>query len=108
MKRPSGTDFCPACATKASAWTLLKARKRRVRCEHCGASLIVSGVRSAMLFDCLLAYPILVLMSIGAVYSNLIMGLVLLTVLSLASTCLSVKLFYRIHGIGEKMRITES
>lgn len=102
-----GTDNCPACGAPLSAWTLLMSRDRRIRCEHCGTSLMVSGVRSALIFDCLLAYPIVVLMSLGVIYSNLLAGLILFLPLSMAGTYLSMKMFYRVHYAGKKTPVKE-
>lgn len=103
-----GTDACPACGAEFSARALFKARDRRIRCENCETTLVVSGVRSALIFDCLLAYPIVVLMSLGAAYGNLLLGLVLLVPLSLAGTYLSIKIFYRLHYAGKKVTVKES
>lgn len=63
---------------------------------------MVSGIRSAMLFDCLLAYPIVLLVSLGAV-ANLLVGLILLLPLSVAGTYLSIKIFYRLHYTGKRV-----
>lgn len=97
-----GTDVCPACGAAFSVWTLFRTEDRRIRCENCGAALVVSGIRSAMLFDCLLAYPIVLLVSLGAV-ANLLVGLILLLPLSVAGTYLSIKIFYRLHYTGKRV-----
>ena len=102
-----GTDTCPACGGTLSAWTLFKVSNRRIRCEHCGTSLIVSGVRSALIFDSLLAYPVVVLISLGAAYGNWLVGLVLLLSLSVVGSYLSIKLFYRVHYPETKVSLKE-
>jgi hypothetical protein len=103
-----GTDACPACGAELSAWALLKTTHRRVRCDHCGTSLIVSGVRSAIIFDCLIAYPIVVLASLGFGNGSLVGSIILLIALSLAGTYLSIKMFYRLHYTKKKTPVKES
>lgn len=107
MESSAGTDHCPVCETVPSVWTLLNSRHRRVRCEHCGASLVISGIRSAVVFDSLIAYPISALIGVGMAFSNLMVGLTLAAAMLVGSSYLSVRMFYRIHSVDRKGQVTE-
>jgi hypothetical protein len=59
-------------------------------------------VRSAIFFDCLLAYPIVSLISIVFIEINFIFGLIVSAAMLIGSSYLSVKMFYRIHTVDPK------